>query len=82
MKQKKHKAIEKVEMSKMPTVNPLFLRNIIYTLCIYAYVYMYIMYILYIHNKFVIEKWVNCHHFFIDEKHLQKFDQTGEVISV
>ena len=43
---------------------------------------MYIMYILYIHNKFVIEKWVNCHHFFIDEKHLQKFDQTGEVISV
>ena len=69
-------------MSKMPTVNPLFLRNIIYTLCIYAYVYMYIMYILYIHNKFVIEKWVNYHHFFIDEKHLQKFDQTGEVISV
>ena len=26
--------------------------------------------LLYIHNKFVIEKWVNCRHFFIDEKNL------------
>ena len=25
----------------------------------------------YIYSKFVIEKWVNCRHFFIDEKNLQ-----------
>ena len=34
------------------------------------------------HNKFVIEKWVNRHHFFIYEKNLQKFGLTAEVISV
>ena len=32
--------------------------------------------------KFVIEKWVNHRYFLIDEKHLQKFGLTGEVISV
>ena len=29
-----------------------------------------------------MEKWVNRRHFFIDEKNLQKFGLTGEVISV
>ena len=33
-------------------------------------------------NKFVIEKWVNRRHFFIDEKNLQKFGLIGEVIFV
>ena len=36
----------------------------------------------YIHNKFVIEKWVNRHHFYIDEINLQKFGLAGEVSSV
>ena len=36
---------------------------------------------LYIH-KFVIKKWVNRRHFFIDEKNFQKFCLTAEVISV
>ena len=35
----------------------------------------------YIHNKFIIEKWVNRRHFFIDEKNLQKLVLTGELIS-
>ena len=34
------------------------------------------------HNKFVIEKWVNRRHFYIDEKNQQKFGLTGELISV
>ena len=51
---KKHQTIEKVEMSKMPTVNALFLTNN------------------YIHNKFVIKKGFNHHHFFIDEKNFKK----------
>ena len=34
------------------------------------------------HNKFVIEKWVNRRHFFIDEKNLQKLGLTEEPISV
>ena len=34
------------------------------------------------HNKFVIEKWVNRHHFFIDDKNLQKFGLTRGFISV
>ena len=34
------------------------------------------------HSKFVIEKWVSRRHFFIDEKILQNFDLTGELISV
>ena len=38
--------------------------------------------LLYIHNKLVIEKWVNHCHFFVDEKNLQKFGMTGELISV
>ena len=33
-------------------------------------------------NEFVIEKWVNRWHFFIDEKSLQKFRPTGEFSSV
>ena len=33
------------------------------------------------HNKFIIEKWVNRRHFFTDEKNLQKLGLTGEVIS-
>ena len=37
---------------------------------------------LYIHNTFVIEKWVNCRRFFNDEKNLQKFCLTGEYESV
>ena len=37
---------------------------------------------LYIYDKFVFGKWVNCHHFFVDEKNLQKFGLTGEFISV
>ena len=36
----------------------------------------------YTHNKFVIEKWFNRPHFFIDAKNLQKFGLTGELISV
>ena len=36
---------------------------------------------LYIHNKFIIKKSVNRHHFFIDEKILQKFHLTAEFIS-
>ena len=35
---------------------------------------------IHLHNKFVIEKWVNRRHFFIDEKNLQKFSLTGEYI--
>ena len=38
--------------------------------------------IMYIYNKFVIGKWVNHHHFFIDEENLQKFGLTAEVISI
>ena len=34
------------------------------------------------HNKFVIEKWVNRRHFFIDVKNLQKFCQARKHISV
>ena len=34
------------------------------------------------HNKFVIEKWVNRRHFYIDEKNQQKSGLTGELISV
>ena len=34
------------------------------------------------HNKFVIKKWVNCCYSFIDEKKLQKFGLTADVISV
>ena len=34
------------------------------------------------HDKFVIEKWVNRHHFYIDKKNLQKFALTGEFISL
>ena len=37
---------------------------------------------LYIHNKSFIEKWVNRHHFFIDEKNLQKFGLRGGFLSV
>ena len=37
---------------------------------------------LYIHNKFIIKKWVNRRYFFIDEKNLQNFGLTAEVISV
>ena len=33
------------------------------------------------HNKFIIEKWVNRRHFFIDDKILQKLGLTGELIS-
>ena len=33
------------------------------------------------HNKFIIEKWVNRRHFFIDEKNLQKLGLTEELIS-
>ena len=29
-----------------------------------------------------MEKWVNRSHFFLDERNLQKFDLTGEVVSV
>ena len=36
---------------------------------------------LYMDNKFVIEKWVNRRHFFIDDKNLEKFGLTGEFIS-
>ena len=36
---------------------------------------------LYIQNKFLVEKWVNRRHFFIDEKNLQKFGLTGELVS-
>ena len=32
-------------------------------------------------NKFIIEKWVNSRHFFIDEKHLQKLSLRGQIIS-
>ena len=32
------------------------------------------------HNKFIIEKWVNRRHFFIDEKNLEKLGLTGELI--
>ena len=35
----------------------------------------------YIYNQFFIEKWVNRHHFFIDEKDLQKLGLIGELIS-
>ena len=31
---------------------------------------IYIIYTLYTHDKFVIKKWVNRRHFFIDEKNL------------
>ena len=34
------------------------------------------------HNIFIIKKWVNRRHFFINEKNLQKFNLTAEVISV
>ena len=37
---------------------------------------------LYIHNKFPVEKRVNRRHFYIDEKNLQKFGLTGELLSV
>ena len=37
---------------------------------------------LYMHNKLVIEKYVNRCHFFIDERNLQKNGLTGELISV
>ena len=37
---------------------------------------------LFIHNKFLNEKWVNRRHFFIDEKNLQKLGVTGELLSV
>ena len=37
---------------------------------------------LYIHNKFFIEKWVNRHHFLIDEKNLEKFGLRGGFLSV
>ena len=33
------------------------------------------------HNKFVIKKWLNRRHIFVDEKNLQKFALTGELIS-
>ena len=33
-------------------------------------------------NKFVIETWVNCLHFLIDEKNLKKLGMTEELISV
>ena len=33
------------------------------------------------HNKFIVEKWVNCRHSFIDEENLQKLGLTGELIS-
>ena len=36
---------------------------------------------IYIYKEFVIEKWVNWRHFYIDEKNFQKFDLTGELIS-
>ena len=36
---------------------------------------------LYIHNKFVTEKWVNRCHFFLDEKNVQKISPAGEVSS-
>ena len=36
---------------------------------------------LYIHNKFFIEKWVNRHHFFIDEKNLRKSGLRGGFLS-
>ena len=35
-----------------------------------------------IHNKFVIEKWVNRCHFFVDQKNLQKFGLAAELVSV
>ena len=34
------------------------------------------------HNKFVIERWVDRRHFFINEKNLQKFCLKRELISV
>ena len=37
---------------------------------------------LYIHTKFLIEKWVNRHHFLIDEKNLQKFGLREGFLSV
>ena len=37
---------------------------------------------LYIHNKFVIKKWLNRRCFFVNEKNLQNFGLTAEVISV
>ena len=37
---------------------------------------------LFIHNKFLNEKWVNRRHFFIDEKNLEKLGVTGELLSV
>ena len=33
------------------------------------------------HNKFVIEKWINRRHIFIDEKNWQKFGLKRELIS-
>ena len=33
------------------------------------------------HNKFVIEKWINRRHFFIDEKKWKNFGLKGELIS-
>ena len=61
--EKQHKRIDKVEMSKMATVKPLFDKQ------------------LYIHNKFVIKKWVKRRHFFMDEKNLEELGPTGEFIS-
>ena len=34
---------------------------------------------LYIHNKYIIEKWINHCHLVIDEKNLHKIGPTGEV---
>ena len=36
---------------------------------------------MYTHNEFIIEKWVNRRHFFIDEKKLQKLGFSGQLIS-
>ena len=57
----------KVDISKMPTVNP-------------QLTHFFNKY-LYIHNFFV-EKWVSRCHFFIDDKNLQKLDLTLELLSV
>ena len=36
---------------------------------------------LFIHDKFLNEKWVNRRHFFIDEKNLEKLVVAGELLS-
>ena len=36
---------------------------------------------LYIHNKFIFQKWINRSHFFIYQKNLKKLGLAGELIS-